>query len=371
MMKFVPNLPVSQPLIGGVGLRLPNRATPPPNVYNVLGQRGISQSEVDAMGWRAYPKLGEHGGQDERRSGRELAVDAQALVEPLLDRPELAGTLRTMDVLNGCLNQCDTCYADSPLPSKIFSFDSLKGLFRDSRFIGMLQSQSLRIGSIGDLTNHPRGAEIAEMILDSTLPSELGMLKLWANYRKANEAVLDGLLDLAAANPYRSQMTISLPFNRDDAVNLAFQEYMGRRPNFFDLEFLETMENGLFLMINSGIRHKNISIHNVRDPILLFPIGRVLPGEILEAQLPDHRTLDTVKAPIHRFYRERGLVKTYLNPDALWLKVYATTRESHTTNVYTPITPHNLSALSHLGYHPDFLTPPNWPGGRGARADWR
>lgn len=105
------------------------RSMLPPETYKILGNIGVAKKELEGFGWSDVPALNPPS---HRILSSELAgntVDAYELIEPLLDESVLEKTLRTMDVANGCGVACDTCAVDAPLPTKIFSFDSLKRLF--------------------------------------------------------------------------------------------------------------------------------------------------------------------------------------------------------------------------------------------------
>jgi hypothetical protein len=356
----------------GACLTLPNTADPPPEVFEILGQHGMSEDDVLSMGWYAHPKIGA------ARKGTSFSaltkgagvVDAFAVVEPLLDKKVLEGTLRTMDVLNGCLHQCDTCCVDAPLPTKMFSYESLERLFGDRRFLRMLQPSSLRLGSVGDILNHPQGLEIIELALrlhrwpDEKMTFDgLHRVKVFTNYRPHHETQLDRLIELASANPERLRVTISLPLNRSDAINWAFEEYVRRRPQYFDIASLKTWKDGMlfFFSLNPG-PVENVSVQDVRHPRALFLQGRRLSDEAMASTL---EIAGCIIRPEERSAKplNRGFVKTFLNPDGLWLKVYATIFESHTMSAFTRLTAQTLSTLQYLQYHPDFGRPPQWPGG--------
>lgn len=331
----------------------PNTAIPPPEVYDTLGEYGLSRDEVDAMGWYAHPRLVPLSAEPGVGDPSSMAsVDAQLLMEPLLDRPELTRTLRIMDVLNGCFNQCDTCCVDAPLPTSIFSYDSLARLFDDRRFVRMLQGDSFRIGSVGDLLDHPQGVEIARMIGEVVKRAEIGRLKVFANYRSSKEGRFDDLFELVWGDPQLFRVVISLPLNRDDNVKRAFKEYLERR------------ERLSIELIGLG-PDDSIDVHDVGRPFYLIMQGRMLPESILKGRV--NKSALWYPGDKRHIRAQRGFVKTLLNPDALWLKIYSTPKESHTASVYTPVTAQTISTLSYLHYHPDFQPPPNWPGGIGKR----
>ena len=303
-------------------------------------------------------------------------VDAVKLLEPFFDNPILDGTLRTMDLLNGCGRQCDTCLADAVVPSNILSYESLQRLWNMPEFLAMLQPDSFRYGSSGDVLDHARGPEIVKMTLEATasfpgtvMDDGRGIekdkikphrVKVFTNYRPNLEGRLDKMLQLCLDYPERLKLIISLPLNLSDEVNRRFDKYVAGRAEIFGSGH-EVARDGLNHYFGSdGI--KNVSFMDVRHPRVLFMVGRTIDEKHLETKV---ERFDWVESDRELEYRNRGMVKTYLNAEGLWLMVYATMHESHTTRVFTPLTFENLEYLSCLPYHSDFPTPPNWPGGRG------
>lgn len=126
-------------------------------------------------------------------------------------------------------------------------------------------------------------------------------------------------------------------------------------------------EDGLIDVELGMTTMRNVMIHDVRHSRYLFMIGRVLSEKANADRIPER---DRIGGNRETAFADRGLVKTYLNPDSLWLMVYTTLYESHTGRAFTPITPDNLDSISHIPYHPDFPTPPNWPGGKGQKKPW-
>ncbi len=354
-----------------------NTAEPPPEVASLISRSGIPSDVIE--GWLAVPAINPPF---ERIALREIQqqgqVDAYELLRPLLCNRILDRTLRTIDVLNGCGHRCDTCLVDSALPSRMFSYDSLKRLFSDDKFIQMLQPDSIRFGSSGDILDHPQGLDIIRMALEKTATldakrqtesggKERYQIKVFTNYRPRTESQLDELIALAKQYPERIRLTISLPFNKNDAVNKKFTEYVRARPGIFK-DSSQVGEDGLLDIGVGSTQFRNVGVQDVRHPRLLFMIGRVLSKEANAGRVAEW---DMVEGDRETSFRDRGLVKTYLNADALWLMIYATPYESHTSRVFTPITTQNISILSKLPYHQDFPTPPNWPGGKGQKKPWQ
>jgi hypothetical protein len=216
------------------------------------------------------------------------------------------------------------------------------------------------------LMDHPEAIGILVDVLRGTSRLEAAQnvrglhheVKVYTTYLPKDEKRFDELLELAVKNQKRLFVTISLPLNRDDEVNKSFALFASERPDIFKGE----LDSRGFFNKAKGGEVKNISIKDVRQTTDLFMSGRVLPIETSRGRVSDDNIVDADR--IHDF-RQRGFVKTYLNPDALWLMVYATAYESHTYRAFTPITPENIGTFSSLQWHPDFTTPPNWPGGSG------
>ncbi len=348
------------------------RSTPPPEVQRILSRPEFANAPIE--GWFPIPT------RSEKREFTPLRVleasgliDAHQLLEPFLDNPIFVQTLRTIDVFNGCRHVCDTCLADALPPTKMFTLHSLEALFSDPRFINMLQKDSLRFGSSGDLLNHPQAITIATLALEATqslhqerlkqTEDKKGhRLKIMTNYRLNNELEIDKLIELGEANPDRLRITISLPLNRKDTVNHQFSSFVINRPHLFDPKKLKYDKDGLIDLTSWYSKNRILGIQDVRHPFLLFNIGRTLPDEVRREKVSDGKLAENDS----RLEEQSGLVKTYLNPEALWLQMYVDRQHSHTTRLFTPFTSENVNALSHLPFHPDFTTPPNWPGGGGA-----
>ncbi len=315
---------------------------------------------VEIHGWYSTPVIYNVQSRVSRESlSSSGAVDAYALMAPFFDNPILKGTIRMMDVLNGCGRQCDTCLAAAAIPSKMFTAESLERLFSEPKFIEML-SPKLRIGSAGDVQDHPEAVKITQMILEKTGDKKI---KIVTNYRPNDEEKLLGLVGLALKYPERFHLTISLPLNKTLEVNDRFYEFIkGHKDVFANLFFSSDLMPG---EPRNNRKIENISVFDVSKSVGVYKIGRVL------ATGPNARTdkSNNDLGESATMYSQRGFVKVQLNPDALWLMVYATMKESHTTRLYTPLTNQNVGLFSKLPWHPDFTTPPNWAGGKGERND--
>ena len=345
-------------------------ANPPPEVISLLESNSLPPEAI--TGWFAVPILTPS---KNRLSMHEIEttglVNAYALLLPFFDNPIFHQSIRILDVLNGCAHQCDQCLVDAALPTKMFSVDSLEQLFEDARFVAMLQPDSLRLGSTGDLLNHPDAERIIRLILEATSGlaekrrgldySQRYKIRIITNYRKHHEQQLDKLIQLVLEFPSRISLCFSTPLNRTDVVNSQFQDFVLDRPTIFGSNFSYS-DNGL---INFGFGvtpHRDIMIQDVRHSTNLSLGGRSLPLSEVQRIHPE---CGVILADRFLNHQHRGHVKVYLNPDAFWLHVYGTMQESHTTRVYTPLKPENIDVLCKLGFHPDFPTPPNWPGGKG------
>lgn len=352
-----------------------NTAEPPSEVTKIIEKQGLPDSSIE--GWAAVPIITPPLKRISRKEiSTEGLVDAYELLSPFLGNKTLDQTLRTADILNGCGHHCDTCLADASFPTRMFSLGSMQKLFSDERFINMLQPDSLRFGSSGDILDHPQAIDIVKTALQGTVPldekrvRDEGLrhkIKILTNYRPNTEKQIDELMELARQNPERIDLCLSLPFNKKDEVNIKFQDFVKARPQFFGEKF-ETLEDGMLSVPMGNEKLENVKIQDVRHTSLLFMVGRVLSKEANAGRVSDYDMVEGDDRDTS--FGNRGLVKTYLNPDALWLMIYTTPYESHTGRVFTPITPSNLEAFSHLPYHYDFATPPNWPGGKGEERDW-
>lgn len=350
-------------------------AAPPFEVRKTLVNKGIPGELI--WGWYAIPTKRR---KIERVGRAELArnqVDAVEILRPFFGNPVLFRTLRIMDLLNGCGHQCDTCVADAVVPSNIFSYESLNRLWSMPEFIAMLQPDSFRYGSSGDLLDHPQGPEIARLTLEATAdfpefvyryPRRTVVkphgVKVMTNYRPNLEAQLDKLLQLCLEYPERFNLTISIPLNLTDEISRRFDAYIAARADIFGQGYWFGEDGLNHYVMSNGI--ENVSFMDIRHPRLLFMIGRTINEEQLEKKVERY---DWVEGDRALGYRNRGLVKTYLNADGLWLMIYGTMMETHTTRIFTPLTPENVKYFSYLPYHHDFPTPPNWPGGSGKEKD--
>ncbi|MBU0978528.1 MAG: hypothetical protein ABIJ03_01600 [Patescibacteria group bacterium] len=351
--------------------RIPNTAELPPESVQILKGRGMDENGIRDLGWHAVPTLHKP---HKRLSKQELAtngqVDAVELLSSLLGDKRLVRTLRTMDLSNGCGMQCDTCLADAALPAKQFSYESLERLFLDNKFLEMLQPDSLRIGSSGEISNNPRALDIVKMILTATKSLDMKrmeqegkhhQIKVFTNYRHITEQFIDGLIDLAKTEP-RLSVCISLPLNKIDSVNRQFDQYALSKSDIFG-PFADYRDEAGLIRWAGRTTLRNVLIQDVRHTQPLYMGGRVLSNDQLK-RIRDMELDEIYYDSTSRDYGHRGFAKTYLNPDGLWCMVHGTGFTSHTDRSFTIITPQNLDALSYLPYHYDFPTPPNWPGGK-------
>jgi len=346
-----------------------SQAVLPREGFEILSNLGLNESDIVEFGWRSVPALSPF----ERRMSlanviKNGGTDAYKIFESFLGDYTFKETLRIMDVANGCGIQCDTCLADVPPPTKIFTYGSLERLFSDPRFKKLLQPDSFRIGSAGDVSDHPRGLDIVNLVLRETKELDLKRqidgkrhrVNVYTNYRPNREEFLDGLLQLAQRNKDRLIAVISLPVNRNDTVYRRFADFARARTHIFG-ENTETDSQGRYTA-SGEFNLPNLGLQDLYRQNYLFGQGRILSEDTMIEKAHEGRYRDPNEENV---YRHRGYVKTFLNPDGLWLMVYTTPHESHTCRAFTLITPENISKLSHLNYHPDFPTPPNWPGKSG------
>lgn len=352
------------------------RLTAKPSVEIERHLARLGNGDELIRGWYSIPTLRRKLIRVDKETLLENEVDAVEMLRPFFGQTNLVGSLRIMDVLNGCGHQCDTCIADAVVPSRQFSYESLMRLWQLPEFLALLQPDSFRFGSSGDILDHPRGVEVVEMVLAATMlfpdfsderreKSIPYQIKVMTNYRPNLEGQLDKLLALAEEHQQKLTLCISLPLNRSDEINRRFDQYVAARPRYFGSDY-EVGGDGLVeYFICRGLR--NIYFMDVRHPGVLFMSGRRLSDPNLERK-GRHITRADVNREVE--YRSRGMVKPYLNADGLWLMAYVTARESHTTRIFTPLTSENLTILTRLPFHPDFPTPPNWPGGVGVEYEY-
>ncbi|MFZ5807345.1 MAG: hypothetical protein ACOY3I_09095 [Verrucomicrobiota bacterium] len=282
-------------------------------------------------------------------------IDASLLLQPFFGKKELHQALRLMEMLNGCKRKCDTCYEDVGYPTKMFTYESLVKVFSDPLFLNMLQPDILRIGTAGNILDHPQGIKMLNMMLETTsILDEQRRQKegnscrhkivVFNNYRLTQEKQLDMLLGVAQKNPERIHLVISVPFNRTNHINEQFDKYRTSRSKFFQMH--------------------NISVNDVRKTRYLCYAGRVMPEEVYIEQLGNAAIF---YGDAEGDFKVRGSVEVLANPDALWLKIHATTRDSYTGRIFTPITPKNLKYFSYLNYYHMASSPSNWKGSEGCK----
>lgn len=341
--------------MNGEYLSIAQKPQPPENVFRILGKE-----YAKSLPWYAIPTVeNPRIRMSERELIRDGARNAYDVVGDLLGHPILQGAIHSIDLFDGCLHKCDTCLADAALPKKMFDTMSYIDLMHDDQFLNMLNQDHVRYGSSGDISNHPDAAFILQETIEATKFLSPYFVKVYTNYRPRYAAVIDEFIDIANLYPDQFELIISLPYNRVDSVNVAFEEFVRERPEVFGT--LPKPKKGL----RSFFWHENvvgnIYIQDVRhiphDPLM---VGRVL--DTFDNESTDDENRKTMQT---RYDDQRGLVKVYLNAECLWLMMYVTQFESHTSRLFTPLTSENIGILSMLPYHPDFPTPPNWSGGKG------
>jgi len=325
------------------------------------------------LGWVTVPTF-RPPNERNQRAGKLEEVDAYDVIGPFLGNPTLKQSLRSFGFFNGCLHQCMVCYADAAFPSKGFSIDSTKTLLGDDRFINMLPPDSVEVDSLGDIADNPHAVELVGLLLKNTRvldrrrqkQYQRHKIKVSTSYRPSFEQTIDELIGFARKNREtreRIKLTVSVPRTETNSLAKQFAEFAIARPKVFKGKL---DDDGLF--VHTPHLLDNIRVHNYFRGYDVV-CGRVHSDDLVDMTLPSCPHI--VDANKHQTpYKLRGFVETYLNADTPWLLAHATVFESHTTRVFTPITPDNLDALTHLRWNPNFPRPPNWPGGLGvARTD--
>jgi len=314
---------------------------PPPETIETLEAIGV---DPFSFKWRSSPQA----------EGTKGIIEADALMEPLLADTEtrrlLEGTFRTMDIANGCNNQCNTCLNDAKPLTTTFSADSIERLFEDERFLSILHPASIRIGSSGDIINHPDGVRIVKTILEKTKQMPRHKIKVVTNFRPNQMDELQELIAMAE-NP-NFFLTVSGPFNRDNSIGEKLLEFCRSRNVDFSPGVTKLTDPIYPNILYFPVHHLRRIFRTGRS---IKEVDKLRPPERLKGQT---RELDCFM---------RGWVKTILNPDALWLQVYATGHESPTGRVYTPMDTTNIHLFRNLPWNVQFpedpegtIHAPNW-----------
>jgi hypothetical protein len=286
-------------------------------------------------------------------------TDIYQIMSQFFETPELKGSLRVADLSTGCDN-CSTCYMDSPPESSRMTAVSWEKLVNEPKFLEILSPDHFRFGSAGDILNHPDGVSMVRSLLTATEPLHAKLrkdnksyyLKFVVNYRPNRETQLTELLEMCLDNPVRTEITVSLPRNRNPNTLNAFTGYMVKNSRFFpDPLWQENFYMGQIDGATEKIRAVKIKVPDV--------IGRVLAEDTDR----HHRFGKYYQTGIKPYdFAQRGLTSILLNSDGLWQIIYATSFDSRTTKIFIPLTPVNIPWLSRLPWHGDFPKPPNWRG---------
>lgn len=313
--------------------------------------------------WQIVPALSPLRERIARKEIKNNLVDAQEVMAPFLDDPIFIQTLRVMDVLDGCDRQCDTCYIAAVVPHTMFSFESLQRLFNDPRFTQMLQPDSLRFGSAGDLLDHPQALDIVKLALETTSvidkqrqekEGKRHTIKVFNNFRQKDGTTLLKLLELAETEP-RLQVVISLPLNRNPQALEQFRMFVTQNYDIFNNSGV-LREDDKVHSTRFGI-HRNIITNVVSEASNFHPLGRIIHSTFTGMS-------EYSSSMVKPGYHDRGSVKVFLNPNGLWLQMYTSSEESSTNKAFKLFTPENYHHLSKLPYHPHFPNPPHWLGGQ-------
>jgi len=344
-------------------VKVPYDTELPPEVEVILGESG----DLDKIG-ELYPRP-----QVERERSRGIVeVDAVEVMEPFLSDDRFDGTIREGDVLNGCLWQCDFCHADTLVPDMMFSLSSWNRLWQRSDFLTKLHRDKFRIGVAGDLGNHHHPVLMTKTVLRATerfFGDDYRVFVLM-NFRPWQEAVrkLDGLLNMALMNP-RLGVIVSTPNNIDWSTRDAFTDFVLDRDHIFEVYNAGERTEEVYSRVD------NVSIHDLpyTGNVGLGSVdivGRVAP-EIVESDKYKYANPDDpcdYRASVDEWFgiESRGLSRVYMGPDGgLWLSINATSFQSHTRRIFTPISEANMDVLMKLPleaskYEAEAIC---WPGG--------
>ena len=277
-------------------------------------------------------------------------VDIYKKLKPLLDDPGFVRiytkSLRVMDLLNGCCRQCKFCYIDAGIPTKMISSESFIKLFSDSRFKQLLMDDSLRIGNSGDIADHPEAVKIVSFLLKEFPQKKLRIL---SNYRHRDKDKIMELVNLARVYNKDSNIPFNLMLSiGEENIEAFYNDFKDVKGFKFDSQkYLSKIEI-------PGLEFKPLfSLTN--------DINKLNSGRAFLNPSPPNET------DLFFFYEDSGNSKTILNADGFLLYEYVTLLESRNAKSYTEIKPSNYEKLAQAPFHPDFKTPPNWPGGRGER----
>jgi hypothetical protein len=286
----------------------------------------------------------------ENFSSRIEEIDIFQYFEPLLKNPQFlkiySKSLRIMDLLNGCSRQCKFCYIDAKVPTRIISADSFIKLFSDKRFKQLLMEDSLRVGNSGDIADHPEAYEIISFLIRE-FPNK--NLRVLTNYRHRDKRMIKKLIKLASKHNSQTKTLFNLMISIGEENIDVFYE-----------DFIDSTE----FIFNSNKRVPEPKIPGIEiKPIfsILNGINKINTGKaFLNPDPPDETNL-------FFFYEDSGNSKTILNADGFFLYNYVTLLESRNAKIFTEITPLSYEKLAQNPFHPDFKTPPNWPGGTGEK----
>lgn len=253
----------------------------------------LSNTEMSQLVPRWYPIPSVHP-LTERKPMNEILehqVDAYGVIKPYLGDKRFDGTLKTMDIGVGCGRHCGQCLTDSSHIYSLFSFESLDTLFDDPQFQNMLRGQeSLRIGSAGDISDHPRAVDIVRMMIEKTAGLDRERMdrdqshykiKIFTNYRPTDEGKILGLIGLAEKYPERFDMVISLPVNSTDTVNIKFKQFILKHKDRFPKLVNQTLHPN-YLMVFTA-KHPEL-LNDQITPTLRQEFRQYLKGKIDEFQ---------------------------------------------------------------------------------------
>jgi hypothetical protein len=311
-----------------------NKADPPPEIKEIVG--------CEYAQWYSHPNLLPIEKRLHPRDLQTRQIDAYGVMQPFLGNPVLDGTLRTMDIANGCGQQCDTCFTDAVYPSSLFSLDSLDRLFATPEFLRMLQP-SFRVGSTGDIVDHPQTVDIAQMIVERT--ASLGIaVKIWTNYRKLHEEKLVRLIELANRIDGRLRIIISLPNNRVDTVSKQFRQFAAKHAALLQWEPHKLRNPFRFL---TTFAHTHPEILESVTPVLRAEFVEYMMQSVEENDISSWQDKPYTKADIETlvsgqieflptYIKERGGIEKYKADVAQMVKEDDYARELHPGRINNP-----------------------------------
>lgn len=307
----------------------------------------LSMKEIEASGWlvSSIPQIDREG----RWQDNIIAIEE--IVEEFKEEACLNGRVDYIDDVSGCLPQCQVCIFDVRKPTAMFA-SNISGLVESK----LLSEQRIRKGFAGNLTDHPECLSMTEELLQQTNAN----LTLFSNYRPYYKEKIRPFIEMARVNN-QVDLVISIPANDDyEELRESCDQWM------VDLgldSFIERSSQGDYLFTRDReVCENGIGVKCV--PEGSFYVG----GRAREGDVRDYNKFWYSGGRFRKHLRDkidferRGLIRGFLlNPDGLWVVIYATGFESHTGLVYVKVSQENISQLTRIPMYDDSLG--DWPGG--------